>query len=184
MEDYFRDQRPEDVLEQLIDNKVISVLKVLFSDKEKQFYLKEISEEAIVPMATTYRILQKLKDIGLVNEVKIGTFKVYNTAANDKVLFLDNLIKGEKKALKMFVDRVKELSGVLQIILQGKDTDTKANIIIIGNDIDSNTLKELSFNIKERYNFTISYLVLPQFQYNQMLEMGLYSGQKKVLFKK
>ena len=184
MVDYFRDEKPEDVLEQLIDSKVVSVLKVLFSDKEKQFYLKETSEEAVVPMATTYRILQKLKDLSLVDEIKIGKFKVYSAANNDKVVFLDNLIKGEKKALKMFVNRVKELPGASSVILHGKDSDNKASIIIIGDEVDSETLKQLTFDIKEKYDFTISYLVLPQFQYDQMLEMGLYSGQKKILYKK
>ena len=184
MVDYFRDEKPEDVLEQLIDSKVVSVLKVLFSDKEKQFYLKETSEEAMVPMATTFRILQRLKDLSLVDEIKIGKFKVYSAADNERVAFLDNLIKGEKKALKMFVDSTKEISGVSSIILQGKDSDTKANIIIIGEDVSSDPLKQLTYDIKEKYNFMISYLVLPQFQYDQMVEMGLYSGQKKVLFKK
>ena len=83
MVDYFRDEKPEDVLEQLIDYKVVSVLKVLFSDKEKQFYLKETSEEAVVPMATTYRILQKLKGLSLLDEIKIDKSFVMNMA-NDK----------------------------------------------------------------------------------------------------
>ena len=184
MVDYFKDKGPEEVIEELIDHKVISILKVILSEKEKQFYLKEISEEAIVPIATTYRILQKLKDLSIINEIKIGKFKVYNAATNDKVVFLDSLIKGEKKALKQFVNKVKELTGVKSIILQGKNIDTKANIIIIGDNVNTDTLKEISYNIKEKYDFTVSYLILPQYQYDQMLEMGLYSGQKKVLFQR
>ncbi len=184
MEDYFKDERPEDILEKLIDNKVVSIIKILLADKEKKFYLKEVSEEAVVPIATSYRILQRLKDMSLINETKIGTFRVYGAASNDRVRFLDTVLKGEKKALKTFVNTAKELSGIKSIILQGKEIDSKANIIIIGDDVDSDVLKELVFDIKEKYNFTISYLVVPQVQYDQMIEMGLYSGQKKILFKK
>ena len=82
----------------------------------------------------------------------------------------------------MFVDRIKSLEGIEKIILHGKQTNKKANVLVLGSNVDATQIKLISSEIKEKYDFTILSLTLTNEQYEQMSAMGLYSGEKQVLF--
>jgi hypothetical protein len=169
-------------LQELFDRKVISIIKCFFSDPTKEFYLKEISDSVNVPMATTHRILRRLVKLEVLIEKNISRFKVYILANNEKVTFLKTFIKETQKVVEIFVDKIKDLKGITQIILHGKESESRANILIIGDGIQAPKLKEVSGELKEQYNYYISYMTLTPEQYDQMSNMGLYSGQKKVLY--
>jgi len=70
------------------------------------------------------------------------------------------------------------------VLLHGKQGNQRANVLIIGSDVDNAKIKEICGNIKEKYKFIISPLVLTAEQFKQMSSMGLYSGKEKVLFKR
>lgn len=173
-----------EVLKEVFDDKLISVLRLFFQDSSKQFYLKELSGLSAVSLATTHRILRKLVRLGIINEVKISKFRVYQLAENEKTEFLASFIKQSLKVLELFVDMVKKISNVDMVVLHGKETDNRANILIIGGGISPDKIKAIATDVREKYNFTISYLTLAHDQYIQMSEMGLYSGKKKVLFER
>jgi len=172
------------LLEGLFDNKKLKVIKLFLQNKEKQFYLREIAKQTRVPIASTFRIIKKLMELELITQIKINKFKLYKTATNDNTVFLETFLREGKRIVQFFVEKAKELDGISSVILHGEETEEKANILLIGTNINSNELKRICAEIKEQYNFTISPLTLTQEQFTQMSNMGLYSGKKTVLFSK
>ena len=171
-----------DVLEQLFDNKILSVLQLFVENENNQYYLREIAKLTKVSPATTYRILNKLVDLNVLEIQEIKTLKQYILSKNKKTEFLKTVIKKEKRVVDMFVDRIKSLEGIEKIILHGKQTNKKANVLVLGSNVDATQIKLISSEIKEKYDFTILSLTLTNEQYEQMSAMGLYSGEKQVLF--
>ncbi len=172
------------VLESLFDSKILKIVRLFLNEKDNQFYLREISNKVKVPVATTFRIVKKLLKLGLIQEIKIKKFKLYKLKEGPNITFLESFIREEKRILDAFVDKIKNIEGISSIIQHGKEIKDRANILLIGENIDNNTIKQLCADIKDKYNFTISSLTLTEDQFNQMSSMGLYSGEKKTIFNK
>ncbi len=170
------------VLEELFDKKLIAVLKALLKDPKKEYYLQEIVAASNVPPATALRALDKLIKADVLSYRKLSRIKLYKLKENEKVELLASLFKQDLKIVELFVKKAKEIEGVKTIILHGKESSSRANILLIGENIDAGIVKSLCAEIKESYNFVISPLALTDEQYYQMSNMGLYSGQKKVLY--
>lgn len=171
-----------ELLEDLFDSKIINIIKLFLANKDKDFYLKEISDTVRVPMASTHRVLKKLVRLEIIIEKNISKFKVYCLAQNEKVIYLRSFIKESQKVIEMFISRIRIFSSIKRVILHGKENENKANILIIGKEINSQRIKEIVADIKEDNNYHISYMVLTDEQYEQMSNMGLYSGTKKLLY--
>jgi DNA-binding Lrp family transcriptional regulator len=170
------------VFEDLFDKKIISILKILFKDHTKQYYLQELSKESNVPMATTSRILNKLNKLEIIEITKISRFKLYRPFVNKKVELLSGIFKEDIKILDKFIEKIKGLPNLHSVVLHGKKQTNRANILLIGDNMDPGIIKTICSEIKEQYNFIITPLSLNYEQYAQMSQMGLYSGEKKVLF--
>ncbi len=172
------------ILEELFDRKIISILKVFFSDAGRQFYLQELSRLSKVSMASCSRILGKLSRLQIIGIVKISRFRLYKLQSNKRVEFLSKLFKKDVRVLRIFVEKASAIMGITSIILHGKESNDRANVLLIGENIDPGEVKALCAEIKDKYNFVVSPLSLTDEQYVQMSQMGLYSGQKKVLFER
>ena len=173
-----------EVLNNLFDPKILRIMKLFLADIQKEFYLREIAKVCKVPVATTHRILNKLLQLNIIKQIRIKKFKLYKAAENDTTRFLETFLKEETQIVNIFVKKVSALAEVSSIILHGKEKGDRANLLVIGEGVDSNELKRICAEIKEKYKFTITSLALTREQYDQMTAMGLYSGLKKVLFKK
>lgn len=171
-----------EILEQLFDTKMLAVLKHFINNEKKQFYLREVAKSTRLPPATTYRILGKLIKLNILKKEEIKNLKLYHLEDNKKTEFLKAVLKIEKRVIDSFVDSVKVLPGVKSIILHGKEQKDRANLLLIGTDIDGNEVKRLCAEIKEKYSFTVSSLSLTEAQYEQMSSMGLFSGDKVELY--
>jgi DNA-binding transcriptional ArsR family regulator len=172
------------VLKGLFDKKILSILDILINDNsEEGLYLREISKKTRVSPASTHRILNKLMDMELVNQIKIKQLKLYKINKNKKTRFLHNLLKKDIRVINLFVDMIKELDNVESVILHGEEPD-RANVLLIGQGIDNAKVKEICGNLQTKHRFTISPLVLVAEQYEQMSKMGLYSGKEKVIWKR
>lgn len=171
-----------DLLQSLFDHKVIRIINVLLQNKDKEFYLRELSKESTVSLATTYRIVQKLVELKVIKRIKVSRFKVYQIEDNEHATFLASIIKGRKKALQEFIDKAKLIKGVNVIILHGEESETKANILLIGEEIDPEKIKTVVNEIKDKHEFTISYFALTPVQYEQMSSIGLLQRQKRMLY--
>lgn len=172
-----------EVLNNLFDQKILRIMKLFLTDRERELYLREIAKKSKVPVATTYRILNKLLKLNIIKQLKIKKFKFYRAADNDTTKFLETFLKEETQIVNIFVKKTSELEGVNSIILHGKETRDRANLLVIGEGIKADEIKRICAGIKEKYKFSITSLALTREQYDQMTAMGLYSGLKKVLYK-
>ena len=102
-----------DILEQLFDKKILTVLRIFYENDSKEFYLREISKLTKVSLATTFRIVRKFVDLKLVTEIKIAKFKVYKLADNENTRFLGQMIKREKQALQVFITKIKGFYAII-----------------------------------------------------------------------
>jgi len=80
-----------DVLTELFDKKILGILNIVINDKSEGMYLGEISKAASVPPATTYRIINKLVALDVLQEVKIKKLKLYKFKRSGKTEFLFKL---------------------------------------------------------------------------------------------
>lgn len=171
------------ILENLFDKKMLSILRLFLKNKDKKFYLMEIAKTAGVPIATTSRIMHKLVDLKLINIITISKFKLYIIAQSETTSFLESILKESKKILDYFIDEIRKIPGIEAIVLHGEESDERANILIIAEEVDPNIIRGICGVIKEKYNYTVSTLTLTKEQFIQMTSMGLYSGKKKIIFK-
>ena len=172
------------ILEELFDRKLMRILQIFLTNREKQFYLQEMSTLSEVPIATTSRILNKLAKLKILKIIKVSKFKIYQLDNNDNTKYLSKIFKKDVQILDLFVDSLKHQPGIQSIILHGEEKKDRANILLIGEEIDASNLKEAVGNIKTNHSFTISALTLTREQYEQMSQMGLYSGKKRSLYER
>ena len=169
----------KEVLANLIDSKKAAILKVMLGSQE-ELYLKEIAQKSNVSITSTFRILQELMDLDILKRREWKTSKVYGCKKNEKVDFLHELFYEEFDGLSEFVKQVRGLVGIQEILLQGAKRKGKANVLLIGENIDAVKIEPIVNGLKEK-GYELSYLTLTKAQYTQMSKMGLYSGEKKVL---
>lgn len=172
------------LLEELFNKNTIRIIQAFLTDKERKFYMREISRETKVPIATTSRILNKLVKLDLVKLIKINRFKLYQINENDDIRFLRRFLKKEVQILEKFVDLIKDFPGIERVILHGEQKNNRADVLLIGENIDSDKIKETVGTLRDTSKFTVSALILTTEQYDQMSEMGMYTGKKKILFEK
>lgn len=168
-----------EVLEQLMDSKKTQVLKVLANSKE-ELCLKEITEKCNVPLTSVFRILQELGSVGLVKRKEWKNSKVYSLEDNEKTAFIKELFTEEFDGLDEFVSLAGNLPGVQNLILSGPKKGDKASVLVIGEGVDTNKIREICQQLKIK-GFEVTFLTLGREQYEQMTRMGLYPGEKKVL---
>lgn len=174
----------KDILEQLIDPKTLKIIRIFFEDDKKQFYLREISKLTEVSPASSFRIINKLVNLKIIELLISAKFKTYKLADNETTRFLGQLIKKQKQILQILVTRLKEIEGLEEVILYGKEEKDKANILLIGTNIPADLAKDICTSIQEEFNYTIKPLTLTREQFDQMDSMGLYPEKKRVLFRK
>lgn len=170
------------VIEKLLDQKVLKILKLFVQDEEDKYYLREISKKTGISAASVYRILGRLQKLKLIKLIKLKKFKVYTLAETEHAQALKKLLGTDSAAISDFVKSVSYMDGLEMIVQHGKQEKKRANILLIGNNIDSNELKSICAEIRSLHNFIITPLVVTKDQFEQMSTMGLYSGEKKILY--
>ena len=84
------------IFRQLIDKKIVRILDLFLKNKSQLFHLNKISEDAKVPLGTTFRLVGKLVSLEILDVVVVGKLKIYKIADNEKVRELEEaLIKNE-----------------------------------------------------------------------------------------
>jgi len=174
-----------EILKELFDQKILSVLDFVINNQGKDgLYLNEIAKGAKVPTATTYRIVSKLMKLNFLQQTRIKNLKLYKFKHTDKNRFLYDVLKKDVQVMQLFVKKIKELQGLQAVILHGEERNDRANVLLIGEGTNAEKTKEICEEIREKYNFIISYLTITVEQFDTMANMGLYSGKKTVLWKK
>jgi DNA-binding transcriptional ArsR family regulator len=169
----------KDVFAKLVDEKKAAILRTLINSPQ-ELYLKEIATKSSVSITSTFRILQELVALEILERREWKTSKVYSCKKNEKVEFLKDIFHEKYDGIEVFLNSIEPLPNIERVILHGARSKNKANVLIIGENIAPRPLENISEHIKSK-GFELSFLVLTSEQYNQMLKMGLYKGDKKVL---
>ncbi|MCF7798969.1 helix-turn-helix domain-containing protein [Candidatus Woesearchaeota archaeon] len=170
-----------EMIEKLLSPSTLKILKLFINHDDQRYYLREVAKLTKVPPASTYRILQQLVDITILSVEQIKRFKLYSLNT-EKTFFLSELLQDRKNAVAEFVNTIKEFDGVQMVVLHGKEEKDKANVLVIGTNLDTDSIKRNAVYMGEKFSFNIILLTLTPEQYNQMSSMGLYPGKKKILF--
>ena len=170
-----------EILSKLFDAKVLAILKFFMSNDKNEYYLREISRLTKVSPASTSRILNSLVKMGLLKLREIKTAKLYSLETGKSVEFLKSIV--EVDVVAQFVETATTLTGIEEMLLLTREK-SKANLLVLGHDIDTNELRRIAAEIKEKFSFTLNYMTLTREQYEQMSAMGLYPGSKKSLYRK
>ncbi len=173
---------PAEILESLFDNKILKIIKHFLKDEEREYYLREVARHTRVSAASTYRILNKLLELDIIKMREIKTMKLYTLAKNKNVDFIKSIM--EVDVIEYFVENASKIPNVEEILLLGKKDKSKANVLLLGNNIDIAQVKLIIADIKQKYDYTVNQMSLSREQYEQMSSMGLYPGSKKVLYKR
>ena len=132
----------EKLLENLFDKKILVILRLLAKKKDQKFTLQEISNATKVPLASTFRILKRLLDLEIISMEHTKHLKIYSWIDTERTKFLENVLKGTKTIMDEFIDAMNKINGIKTIILHGKEEKDKANIIIIGDSIDNELIRQ------------------------------------------
>ena len=170
-----------DVLKALLPPSTFKILKLFINNDDQTYYLREIAKLTKVPPASTFRILNNLVEQEVLMIDYIKKFKLYRLNP-EAPRFLANILQDRKSAVVEFVNSIKAFDGVEMVVLHGQEDKNRANILVIGNNMDNESIKRNSVFIGEKYKFNIILLTLVPDQYNQMASMGLYPGKKKILY--
>ena len=170
-----------EILESLISPSTLRILKLFLNNEDQEYYLREISKLTRIPPATVFRIVAQLVDKRILLVHQIKRFKLYHYNIEDAG-FLADLLQDRKSAVAEFIKLIGEFEGVQMVVLLGKEEKDKSNILVIGNDMDIDSIKRNAVFISDKYKFNIILLTLTPEQYNQMSSMGLYPGKKRILF--
>ncbi len=169
------------IVETLFDKKVIKILRLFINNPDNKYYLREISRTVKVSPASTYRVLKSMKELKLIIEYKDKHLKTYSIDKKNSTLF-SHMLEDRLTAVEEFVEAVKDLYGLKKIIKHGEQEKNKVNILLLGENIDEEKIRQSVVDIKQKYGLTIIFLVLSPDQYEQLLNMGLYPGKKETLY--
>ena len=81
------------VIRQLLDKKTLKILDLMLKNKNKIFHLSTISNGCKVPIASTFRIINRLVSLSIVEFTILGKMKIYKIASNEKIRELENSLK-------------------------------------------------------------------------------------------
>lgn len=166
-------------LSKLFDKKTLSVLNEL---PGKNFIgVREISRKTTLPVATVFRIFQKLEKAGLLNKENLGTATAYRVNPGHKLYgMLDKLLQ-KKHPLDVFTEIIsKEKTENVLLMDEGEN---RASIMVIG-EVKAAKASEVADAIKKEFGFSIKALTLTQAQLENMEALNMRPVPKRVLFKR
>lgn len=169
------------IVESILNPSLLKILKYFINNEDQKYYLREVAKATRIPPATTYRMLNQLVKAEILTMEQIKTMKLYYIN-QDNSYFLTEILQDRKNAVQEFVDSISTFANINMIVLHGNEEKNKANVLIIGKEMDNESIKKNALYLSDKYKFNLIILTLTPEQYNQMASMGLYPGKKKILF--
>ncbi len=156
------------VLSTLFDEKTISVLKLLLK-KKNIFYLRDLSRESGVSLATVYRIVQKTIEIGLTEKIQQEKYTYYQLKKESEAYkILYEMIIGKPEDLRDTLAR--EMPQTTKIYLNKKD---KTKVVIVGNKLNKTKIQQAVDKVSAKAGIRLKVLHISEEQFQEMQEMGL-----------
>jgi len=161
------------LLSQIFDEKTVAVLSGLLRKKD-EFGIRELAREANVSAATTYRIIQKLSTIGLVNKRKRGKSVYYSLVKNTKGFNqLYGLIIGTlPKPLDILQEGLSRRFGTdFKILSRGNEGNKK--LFVVSDRNIASEHNDLAKEVFEKTGQKLAFVCVSKTQFEQMREAGI-----------
>ena len=85
------------LIRHLIEKKTLKILDLLLEKKQKYFHLSEISKLGKIPVASTFRIINHLVSLGVVDVMVLGKMKIYRISSKSETEELGLLLQDQSK---------------------------------------------------------------------------------------
>ena len=171
------------VLERLADKRAITILKVFATKPDGKFTMAEIQKKTKLPVATTFRQLKELSKEGFLNEETVKHLHIYSLGKGEHAQTMASLLYEHPEPLRLFLERVEQVAGVEEIVMHGK-SENGANLVVVGKIEGKAAINDAVAIALDRYSYKINHLVVEPEQYETMANMGLYPGNRQVLYRK
>lgn len=99
----------------LIDPKIYKILRLFLDNKKNTFHLNIISQQTNVPIASTFRIVNRLIRYDIVSVIKKGKLNVYRFNKLDEASLIKLIDPKTYKILRLFLDNKEELFHLYKI---------------------------------------------------------------------
>jgi len=172
-----------DTLKDLFDQKILNIINVFLDAPEIHHNLTGISTLSDVNIATTSRILNKLIEKEFVKVTKIGKIRAFKLERNKKTLALMKLLKKDNPPIEKFIQNLSQHPRIKKIILESKQPK-EAKIIIVGNFLPKEKIKQLCLKIKKEENFKIHFVEISESQYENLKNFRSYGLEGKIIWSK
>lgn len=163
------------LLSNLFDKKTVEVLKKLLL-KTGNFYIRDLSKETGVPLATTFRIIQKLTAIGLVQKKEMDKFVFYSINREGQTYQdVSSLVFGTtNNPIELFKKSLRErYSGAFSAY---QDKDKK--IFIISDLLKEPEIAEMATFVHQKTEVKPNYLLITRDFFQKMQDMGIIQKDK------
>ncbi len=161
------------LLSEVFDEKTVKLLQCLLR-KEDIFYLRDLSRESGVSLATTHRIVQRLLKMGLVTKEvkdKIIYYQLLKSSPVFRELY-SIIIGTTADPVTILKKDLKEQYGGKASIYTRKDGK---QIFIISSEVKSDFLNDTCDAIHKVTGVKLNVLLISPNQFKQMRSMGLVS---------
>jgi len=165
------------LLAQLFDRKTIEVLKKLLLKKDI-FYLRDLSRETSVSLATTFRIVQKLFSLGLVSKDHQDKFTFYRINRESQIYKeIYALVLGSTPdPIDLFKQQLKDkYFGLFQAFVT-KDKDRR--IFIVSEHVSQPDADTIAAVVHDTTGSKPNYIVVTPAFFDQMQSIGLITKDK------
>ncbi len=62
---------------ELLDKKLARIISVLHKNPDEHFHIQKLSTRSKVPLSSTFRIVNRLAKLGVIEILTVGKFKIY-----------------------------------------------------------------------------------------------------------
>ena len=156
-----------DLMSKIFDIKTVKVIEVLLT-KRGRFYLRDLSRESGVSLATTFRIVQKLKKVNIVykdGKEKIEFYELDRNSKNFSVL-KDIFMESEKKPGEIIKQELHNIHGFEPRIYYERSNKNK--IIVISSLTEKREIEK----IKDKFGEELKIVLFSNSQFIEMKNAG------------
>ena len=163
------------LLASLFDKKTVEVLRRLML-KQNNFYIRDLSKETGVPLATTFRIIQKLTGLGLVQKKEVEKFVFYSINKEAPIYNeVYTLVFGTTNdPMELFKKSLRERYSGAFTAYQDKDK----KIFIVSDLLKENEVADLAAFVYQKTEVKPNYILVTREFFQKMQDMSLIQKEK------
>lgn len=165
------------LLSTVFDSKTVAVVYALLG-KKGRFYLRDLSRESGVSLATAHRIIQKLVTTRMIKKDESDRIKFYEVDRTSEAfkLFANMFLDKSKTPLEIIKDRIGLLHGSEPRIFVDREDQNK--IVIVSALMDRDNLYDITGFVNGELGTEINPVLFSNTQFLEMKKAGFFDSRK------